>query len=542
MTAPAARSSSRPATGPKRSRAASRRSRGRRSHRSRSSSSTTGRRTPAACAPSSAQTVLDADGAKAMRVVSPAGTGRRPRATAAPAPRAARSSCSPTTTACPSPRWAERLGGGLRRRRRGSRHDRRRPGRRPRRRGIAAASRTRCRSRRWTARAARSASPRPATSPATPTSRARCRSTSRSRSPRARIATGAAALRMRGSRCASSPRRSSSTALRWGSAGWCASGCAMAGGPCATGPRGRAAAVGTRVLHPARGQRPARRPAGRRARRARAGGGGRGCAARVGAAQRLKGARPGGAMTRVRRSDPGEGGRPRRDEQRLPPASTPHTAAIVLATSARRGGRPGSRADERPGATTAHASPGVWLPERPLPAPLRLTSPNASELTLASVVAGRSLQRTTRSGSCDTRSPGWCDATRSIPATAGSPSGSRNVPRPVAMRIEQLVRRVGVDDAVALAAAEVQAHVALVVGGMREGLRLRPVHAAQLQARGELERRPVGQRPGERPARAAAGSPRAGARSRPRRRRRMRAVRRRARRRASRATGPRASC
>ena len=94
----------------------------------------------------------------------------------------------------------------------------------------------------------------------------------------------------------------------------------------------------------------------------------------------------------------------------------------------------GARRSSSPGATTAQASPGVWLPERPLPAPLRVTSPKLSDVTPVRVVAGRSLQRTTRSGSWSTRSPGWCSRTRSTPATAGEPSGSWNVRSPASMR------------------------------------------------------------------------------------------------------------
>ena len=66
-------------------------------------------------------------------------------------------------------------------------------------------------------------------------------------------------------------------------------------------------------------------------------------------------------------------------------------------------------------------------------------------------------------------------------------------------------QRVGlgrVDDPVALAAAQVQADVALVVGGVTERRGLRPVDPAQLQARGQLERDAVGQRLRDRAARA----------------------------------------
>ena len=70
-------------------------------------------------------------------------------------------------------------------------------------------------------------------------------------------------------------------------------------------------------------------------------------------------------------------------------------------------------------------------------------------------------------------------------------------------RGEQLVGLGGVDDPVALATAQVQAHVALVVGRMAERRRLRPVDPAQLQARGELERHAIGQRLRDRAARAA---------------------------------------
>ena len=58
-----------------------------------------------------------------------------------------------------------------------------------------------------------------------------------------------------------------------------------------------------------------------------------------------------------------------------PSPSTPQTAATVAATSASRGGRCGARGPCAPGTTTAQASPGVWLPERPLPVPRRRTSP-----------------------------------------------------------------------------------------------------------------------------------------------------------------------
>ena len=98
-----------------------------------------------------------------------------------------------------------------------------------------------------------------------------------------------------------------------------------------------------------------------------------------------------------------------------------------------RGARTGSRGACAPGATTAQASPGVWLPERPLPVPGRSTSPKLGECTPASVVAGRSLHCTTRSGSWSARAPTWCSATRSTRATAGAPSGSVNVARPAAI-------------------------------------------------------------------------------------------------------------
>ena len=70
-----------------------------------------------------------------------------------------------------------------------------------------------------------------------------------------------------------------------------------------------------------------------------------------------------------------------------------------------------------PGTTSAHASPSVWLPDRPLPTPWRCTVPNSSERTPVKRVAGRSVQRTTRSGSRSARVPGRELARRRAPPT-----------------------------------------------------------------------------------------------------------------------------
>ena len=82
-------------------------------------------------------------------------------------------------------------------------------------------------------------------------------------------------------------------------------------------------------------------------------------------------------------------------------ASAPVISHTVAATSTSRGACPASRSAcaDAPGTTSAQASPGVWLPERPEPLPCRRTSPNRGERSEARLVAGRSVQRTTRSGS-----------------------------------------------------------------------------------------------------------------------------------------------
>ena len=85
--------------------------------------------------------------------------------------------------------------------------------------------------------------------------------------------------------------------------------------------------------------------------------------------------------------------------------STPDSAAAVAATSSRRGGRDGVCGSAVPGTTSAHASPSVWLPGRPLPTPWRCTVPNSSERSPVKRDAGRSVQRTTRSGRRSDRLP-----------------------------------------------------------------------------------------------------------------------------------------
>ena len=59
---------------------------------------------------------------------------------------------------------------------------------------------------------------------------------------------------------------------------------------------------------------------------------------------------------------------------------------------------------------------------------------------------------------------------------------------------EEGVGVLGCDDAVTLAAPQVEAHVALVLGRVREGPGGAPVDAAQLEVGGEVERRLLGQR------------------------------------------------
>ena len=85
---------------------------------------------------------------------------------------------------------------------------------------------------------------------------------------------------------------------------------------------------------------------------------------------------------------------------------------------------------------------------------------------------------------------------------------------PAAISSSSALGLAGVDDPVALAAAQVEADVALVVGGMGEGARRRPVDAAQLEPRGELERQRGRAARRRRAPAARRASRRAGARSR----------------------------
>ena len=158
----------------------------------------------------------------------------------------------------------------------------------------------------------------------------------------------------------------------------------------------------------------------------------------------------------------------------------------------------GARAE--PGTRIAQASPGVWLPERPEPAPRRRTVPKRSERSTAAPVAGAR-----RPADHEVGQPvgvlagvvvGGCGRRTRPPAPPSASRSSRGQRRsrrgaPSASR--------GVDDPVALATGEVEPHVALVVG--RDGRR--PGSASQSRPRSSsravsCERDPVGERVRER--------------------------------------------
>ena len=166
-----------------------------------------------------------------------------------------------------------------------------------------------------------------------------------------------------------------------------------------------------------------------------------------------------------------------------PSGLAPATSQTVAATSTSRGGRPGSASIARAGTTSAQASPGVWLPERPEPLPRRRTSPKRCERSSPRAVAARGAQRTTRSG----RRSAWRARVelrrRGSPrSTAGAPSGSANVASPAAISSPSSSASRRIDDPVALAAAQVEPHVALVVGRVGEGARRVPVDARAARA------------------------------------------------------------
>ena len=124
----------------------------------------------------------------------------------------------------------------------------------------------------------------------------------------------------------------------------------------------------------------------------------------------------------------GSPARPSRGRRRRPrrSCSRRRPGAAGARARARRRARPARRPPRR--------RPGVWLPERPLPAPLRRTSPNAGEATPASVVAGRSLQLHDEVGElAGARAGGGARRPGRRARPRAAPSGSRNVRRPAAI-------------------------------------------------------------------------------------------------------------
>ena len=237
----------------------------------------------------------------------------------------------------------------------------------------------------------------------------------------------------------------------------------------AGGSRGPASTPGSCGAGSTRGRRSAALVVAAQAARPAAAERARPQSARRGAATRLPArARP--AQQRLARRGPR--GRRRRDlAHRRRDVHQPRRAR-GLGESARR---PGD--DHRPGV------PGVWLPERPEPAPVAAHLAEARRaqrrergrgaLGPADDEVGQPLGVSARvelGGAHDRRRP------------AGAPSGSAKVARPAAISSQQRVGLARVDDPVALAAAQVEPHVALVVGRVGEGAGRRPVESRAARA------------------------------------------------------------
>ena len=164
----------------------------------------------------------------------------------------------------------------------------------------------------------------------------------------------------------------------------------------------------------------------------------------------------------------------------------------------RRGAGRVAASGELPGTTSAHASP-VW-PTRPPGTTAaarvgRRRRSGASRHRRARSTAPCSNGRRDRAGGRP-RSPSTTSARSGRPSsTAGVPSGSANVSSPAPISSSSASTALGLDDAVALASAQVQAHVTVVVAGEREGPRPAPVDTAEVEPRGQLDRDAVGQAP-----------------------------------------------
>ena len=457
------RSSCPAATGPTRSPHACERSSSRRRRRTRSSSSTTPR-------VDARRGRVDGRALPTPRASSwPTGAGRPRRATAAPKRARAPVVCFTDDDCRPGPRWldaiAQRIGrrGAWWRGRPGSSTATRSwPRRRP--------SPTTSPSRRST-RARRRVRFAPDEQPrvSAPTSSGRCRSTSASRSPRARTGSGAAA-----SSSSASPSSSSPTA-------WVAHHPDLLAGA---------------VLAPAGALRPGRLPVAPRSRAGRP----------VAAARLLHRAGACGFRATDRRRERSSSlaqfatafglARAALADRRDRPAplsragassgspvrsltSTPASAAAVAAMSSSRGGRDGVTGARRHRVRRAPTRrPRCGCPSDRCPTPWRRTVPNRSERTPSRFVDGRFGPPHDEVGEQVGAAPEPNrSATRSTDSTAGWPSRSVNVRTPSAISSMQGVGVLGRDDPVALAAPQVEPHVALVLGRVRERAGPAPVDA-----------------------------------------------------------------